>query len=52
LVGKPEENNSHGRRRKRWEANIKCIFKNRVGGVEFIDMAEDRNEFHGLVNMQ
>ena len=52
LVGKPEERRPLGRPRHRWEDNIKMDLRE-VGwsrGIEWIDLAEDRDRLWGLVN--
>jgi hypothetical protein len=52
LVGKPEGKRPLGRPRLRWVDNIKWIFE-RWGwdGVDWIDLAQDRNRWRALVNM-
>jgi hypothetical protein len=44
LVGKPEGKRPLGRPRRRWVDNIK------MDGVDWIDMAQDRNQWRALVN--
>jgi hypothetical protein len=51
LVGKPEENRPRGRPRRRWENNIKIDFQEvECGGMEWIDLAQDRDRWWKLVN--
>jgi hypothetical protein len=51
LVGKPEGKRPLGRRRRRWVDNIKMDVK-QIGwdGVDWIDMAQDRDKWGYLVN--
>jgi hypothetical protein len=51
LVGKPEGGRPLGRPRRRWEDNIKWIFERLSGGggVDWIDMAQDRDRWWALV---
>jgi hypothetical protein len=51
LVGNPEEKRKLGRPRRKWVINIKIDL--RVigwGGMELIDLAEDRDQWTALVN--
>jgi len=43
LVGKTEGNSLHGKRRCKWETNIKMLLKG-VGleGVDWIDLVQDK----------
>ena len=41
LVGKPEGKSRLGRPRRRGEIILKWIFRNWVGGVDWIDLAQD-----------
>jgi len=51
LVGKPEEKIPLGRPRHGWEDNIKMDLQEVVcGGVDWIDLAQDRNRWQALVN--
>jgi hypothetical protein len=50
LVGKPEGRRPLGRPRRRWENNIKMDLREvRWGGVDWIDLAQDRNRWRALV---
>jgi hypothetical protein len=51
-VGKPEGKSPLGRPRRRWVDNIKIDLR-KVGWavVDWIDMAQDRNQWRALVNM-
>jgi hypothetical protein len=51
LTGKPEGKRPLGRRRRRWEGNIKMDFQE-VGwaGMDWIDLAQDRDRLRALVN--
>jgi hypothetical protein len=52
LVGKPERKRPLGRPRHKWEDNIKMDLRD-VGwsGMDWIDLAHDRNQWRALVNM-
>jgi hypothetical protein len=52
LVGKPEEKRPLGRPRRRWADNIKMDLRE-LGwdGVDWTDMAQDRDQWRALVNM-
>jgi hypothetical protein len=51
LVVKPEGKKPLGRHRSRWEDNIKMdIQEVGVGGVDWIDLARDRDRWLLLVN--
>jgi hypothetical protein len=51
LVGNPEGKRPLGRPRRRWVDNIRMdIVKVRWGDVDWIDLAQDRNRWRGLVN--
>ena len=51
LVGKPEENTPLGTPRRRWEDNIKKDLQEMgCGGVDWIDLAHDRNTWRAFVN--
>jgi hypothetical protein len=50
-VGKPEEKRPLGSPRFRWENNIKMgLTEIRWGGMDWIDLAQDRYEWKVLVN--
>jgi hypothetical protein len=52
LVGKPEGNRPLGRPRRRWEDNIRMDLREiGWGGMEWIDLAQDRDQWRALVNM-
>jgi hypothetical protein len=51
FVGKPEEKGQLGRPRRRWEDNIRMdLRKIRWGGMDWIDLAQDRDQWRALVN--
>jgi hypothetical protein len=51
LVGKPKGNTPSGRRRRRWEDNIKMDLREiGWGGMDWIDLAQDRDQWRALVN--
>jgi len=52
LVGKPEGKRPLGRTRHRWEDNIKVDIQE-VGceGMDWLDLAEDRDRWRALVNV-
>jgi hypothetical protein len=52
LVGKLEEKRPLGRRRIRWEDNIKMNLQE-VGcvGMDWIELAQDRDRWRALVNV-
>jgi hypothetical protein len=49
LVGKPEGRRPLGRPRHRWEDNIKMDLLEVGGGVEWIDLAQDRDKWRAFV---
>jgi len=51
LVGKPEGKRPLGRPRCRWEDNVKMDLQGvGCGGMDWIDLAEDRDRWRTLVN--
>jgi hypothetical protein len=51
LVGKPEEKRPLGRPRRRWEDNIRMDLREiGWGGMDWIDLAQDRDKLRALVN--
>jgi hypothetical protein len=51
LVGKSERKRPLGRQRRRWVNNIKTDLREiGWGGVDWIDMAQDRDQWMALVN--
>jgi len=51
LMGRPEGKRPLGRPRIRWEDNIKMDFqKVGWGGMDWIDVAQDRDRLRALVN--
>jgi hypothetical protein len=51
LVGKPEGKRPLGRPRRRWEDNIRMdVGEIRWGGMDWIDLAQDRDQWRALVN--
>jgi hypothetical protein len=51
LVGKPEGRRPIGRPRRRWEHNFKMDLREvGWGGMDWINLAEDRDRWRALVN--
>jgi len=51
LVGKPERKSPLGRRRRRWEDNIKMDLQEvGCGGMDWIQLAQDMDRWRALVN--
>jgi hypothetical protein len=51
LVGKPERRRPLGRPRRRWKDNIKMdLRKVGWGGMDWINLAQDRDRWRALVN--
>ena len=51
LVGKPEGNRPLGRHRRRWGDNINMDLEEvGCGGVDWIELAQDRDRWWALVN--
>ena len=52
LVGKPRGKKPFGRPRRRWEDNIKMDLQEvGCGGMDWIDLAQDRDRWWALVNV-
>jgi hypothetical protein len=50
LVGKPKGKRPLGRPRHRWEDNIKIIQEVGCGGMDWIQLAQDRDRWWALIN--
>jgi hypothetical protein len=51
LVGRPEGRRPLGRPRRKWEDNIKMdVQEVGWGGVDWIDMVQDRDRWRAVVN--
>jgi hypothetical protein len=51
LVGKPEGKRPLGTSRRRWVDNIKIVLREiGWGGMDWIDLAQDKNQWRALVN--
>ena len=50
LVGKPEGKRPLGRPKRRWEDNIKMDLQEVVGGVDWMELAHDKDRWRALVN--
>jgi hypothetical protein len=51
MVGKPERKRPLGRPRRRWVDSIEMHLREMGwGGMDWIDLAEDRNQCRALVN--
>ena len=51
LVGKPEGKRPLGRPRRRWKDNIEMDLQEvTCGGMDWIELAQDRNRWRALVN--
>jgi hypothetical protein len=52
LVGKPEGKRPRRRSRRRWEDNIRIDLREiGYGGMDWIDLAQDRDQWRALVNL-
>jgi len=52
LVGKPEGKRPLGRPRRRWEDNIKMDLQEvGCGGMDWIELAQERDRWRALVNV-
>jgi hypothetical protein len=52
LMGKPEGKRPLGRPRHRWVGNVKMdLGEIEWGGMDWIDLAQDRDQWRDLVNM-
>ena len=50
LVGKPEGKRPLWRPRRRWEDNIKMDLQVGYGGIDWMELAHDRDRWRALVN--
>jgi hypothetical protein len=50
-VGKPERKGPLRRPRRKWADNIKMYLRDMMGGMDWIDLAEDRDQWWALVNI-
>jgi hypothetical protein len=50
MVGKPEGKRSLGKRRRRWMDNINMDLREGWDGMDWIDLAQDREQWSDLVN--
>jgi hypothetical protein len=48
LVGKPDGKRPIGRQRRRWEDNIKMNLEVQCGGMDWIELAQDRDIWRAL----
>jgi hypothetical protein len=51
LVGRPEGRRPLGRPRHRWEDNIKMDLQDVGWGVDWIQLAQDRDRWRAVVNV-
>jgi hypothetical protein len=50
LVGRPEGRRPLGRPRRRWEDNIKMYLQEVGWGMDWIELAHDRDRWRAVVN--
>jgi hypothetical protein len=50
LVGRPEGRRPLGRPGSRWEDNIKMYLQDVGWGMDWIELAQDRDRWHAVVN--
>jgi hypothetical protein len=50
LVGRPERRRPLGRPRRRWEDNINMDLQEVGWGMDWIELAQDRDRWRALVN--
>jgi hypothetical protein len=50
FVGRPEGRRPLGRPRRRWEDNIKMNLQDVGWGMDWIELAQDRDRWRALVN--
>jgi hypothetical protein len=50
LVGRPEGRRPLGRPRRRWDDNIKTDLQEVEWGMDWIELAQDRDRWRALVN--
>jgi hypothetical protein len=50
LVGRPEGRRPFGRPRRRWEDNIKMDLQEVGWGMDWIELAQDRDRWRAVVN--
>jgi hypothetical protein len=50
LVGRSEERRPLGRPRRRWEDNIKMNLQEVVWGLDWVELAQDRDMWRDLAN--
>jgi len=50
LVGKPEGKRPLGRSRRRWDDNMMYLQEVGCGGMDWIELAQDRDSWRAFVN--